>query len=386
MSSHKDFEPGRRWPAAFLAILLLLVATAPLTAQAQGDQQIQDLDPLRPANTASPRDTLRSFLSNATEAIEERSGSENRQRNLLPYVRALQTLDLSTTPNGRTWKVRTERALFLKEILDRIVLPPEDEIPGVDDVAAGDITKWTIPDTRITISRVEEGPRAGQFLFSADTVERLDRLYRRAKYLPYKPGATRGAYDAWLSSDQTGAALGAQVRIRLRPVDTASPRSTLEGFLDSVNRAYSLVMETDRALASEPPSLTPAEAREIEATAANLLQRAISTLDLSQVPEALRADVGVETTLQLKEIIDRLILPPIETIPNGDMVAAARRGESGAFQTTDRPLRWRYPNTEIDIVEITEGPRKGQFLFSSESVERVGDFYQKIEDLPYAAT
>jgi MscS family membrane protein len=41
------------------------------------------------------------------------------------------------------------------------------------------------------------------------------------------------------------------VRNRLKPVDTSSPRSTFDGFLDSVNRAYALVMETDAALKME---------------------------------------------------------------------------------------------------------------------------------------
>ena len=43
------------------------------------------------------------------------------------------------------------------------------------------------------------------------------------------------------------------------------------------------------------------------------------------------------------------------------MVAAARAQADG-------PVRWRYPNTEIEIVEITEGEKQGQFLFSAATV------------------
>ena len=73
--------------------------------------------------------------------------------------------------------------LFLKEILDRIELPPDSEIPGEEEVADKEkaITRWTIPNTRIMIARVEEGPRAGEFLFTAETVSRLDQFYERAK-------------------------------------------------------------------------------------------------------------------------------------------------------------------------------------------------------------
>ena len=59
------------------------------------------------------------------------------------------------------------------------------------------------------------------------------------------------------------------------------------------------------------------------------------------------------------------------------MVEAARVADD------ERPVRWRYPNTEIIIVEITEGPRQGQFLFSADSVSRIDEFYEKIRDLPY---
>ena len=55
----------------------------------------------------------------------------------------------------------------------------------------------------------------------------------------------------------------------------------MEGFLDSINRAYALVTEAEAALRSTPPTLTKEEALEIEVTVSNLLQRAVRTLDLS---------------------------------------------------------------------------------------------------------
>ena len=220
------------------------------------------------------------------------------------------------------------------------------------------------------------GPREGELLFSADTVQRLHRFYESAKDLPPKPGALVGLYDQWLRADTGPLALEEEVRNRLRPVDTSSPRSTMEGFLDSINRAYTLVTEADAALRAAPTTLTKEEARGIEVTAENLLQRAVRTLDLSDMPEALRDDVGVESVLQLKEIFDRIQLPPVDTVPDPGMVAAARQQGSGA-------VRWRYPNTELEIVEVTEGERQGEFLFSAATVRRVSDFYQQVQSLPY---
>ena len=194
--------------------------------------------------------------------------------------------------------------------------------------------------------------------------------------MPPKPGAVVGLYDQWLGADTGPLALEEEVRNRLRPIDTSSPRSTMEGFLDSINRAYVLVTEAEAALTATPPTLTKDEALEIEVTASNLLQRAVRTLDLSEVPEALRDDIGIESILQLKEIFDRIQLPPVDTVPDSGMVAAARQQGSGV-------LRWRYPNTELEIVEVTEGERQGEFLFSAATVRRVSEFYQQVESLPY---
>lgn len=362
----------------YVAVLLVTLALFALPAGAQDTQSGFDHHPLRPADTSSPRDTLRSFLAD----VEVLVGDLGQDGEMAPataraYGRAVETLDLSATPHSDAWDVRTERILKLKEILDRIELPPDSAIPGDAEVAESVIEQWTLPGTRITIARLEEGPRAGEFLFSADTVQRLHRLYAHAKRLPYQPGATVGALQQWANSQSTRQASESRVRDRLKPVDTSNPRSTLEGFLDSINRAYALVMQADAALQAAPPAMTEKAAKESGIVAGNLLQRAIRTLDLSRVPEALREDVGAEAALQLKEVIDRMQLPPVDTVPDAGMVAAAR-----AQPGVDK-LLWRYPNTEIEIEEITQGERQGEFLFSAETVKRIGDFYAEVVELPY---
>ena len=90
-------------------------------------------------------------------------------------------------------------------------------------MADGAVTEWTIPNTAITIAVVDVGPREGEFLFSADTVQRLHRFYESVKDLPAKPGAVVGLYDQWLGADTGPLALEEEVRNRLRPVDTSSP-------------------------------------------------------------------------------------------------------------------------------------------------------------------
>jgi MscS family membrane protein len=186
-----------------------------------------------------------------------------------------------------------------------------------------------------------------------------------------------------LQSEDSSISLEERARNRLKPVDTSSPRSTLDGFLDSVNRAFTLVMDANAELKASPPTLTGDEAREIEIMARNLMLRAVAALDLSQVPNAIRYDVGIESALQLKEIFDRMLLPPIESVPDADMVNAERERLGKAASGTARPVRWRYPNTTMEIVEIVEGEEHGHFLFSADTVSRSTEFYEKVRDLPY---
>ncbi len=360
----------------------LIFAVSASLAGAQDASENFDPGALRPADTSSPRATLRSFLDNAREAILDWREEDITEATYRMRSRAVETLDLSATPNNASWSEQTKRLLLLKEILDRIELPSFDEIPGDAEVADEDVTSWTIPETRITIARVEEGTRAGEFLFSADTVAQLDRFYNQARSLPYKPEATPGAYNDFLKSGDPYE-LTASLGDALRPIDYSSPRAALQGFLESVNRAYALVMDADAASRATPPTVTAAQARKVEAEASRQLQRAVGTLDLSQVPEALRRKEGLEAVLKLKEVLDRVPLPPLDFVPDAQMVIAAREGSNHWSSTSSGPLRWKVPETAIEIVEIADGPRQGEFLFSADTVRNADQFYRRVENLPY---
>lgn len=49
----------------------------------------------------------------------------------------------------------------------------------------------------------------------------------------------------------------------------------------------------------------------------------------------------------------------------------------------DKYERWTIPHTEIMLVRIKDGPSLGQFLFSSSTVIRAREFYEKTRTLPY---
>jgi len=82
-------------------------------------------------------------------------------------------------------------------------------------------------------------------------------------------------------------------------------------------------------------------------------------------------------------VFDRMLLPPLDIMPTQQMIMAARKAVNLSAEDSAAPFRWKLPNTQIEIIEIQEGDRQGQFLFSAGTVRRISDSYAKIADLPY---
>jgi MscS family membrane protein len=79
-----------------------------------------------------------------------------------------------------------EAVLLLKEVLDRTPMPAPDTIPGRDSVGTDQrmVQGWTLPGTDLRITRMTSGPRSGEYLFSSETVGRLDEIYAGLRDLP----------------------------------------------------------------------------------------------------------------------------------------------------------------------------------------------------------
>jgi MscS family membrane protein len=157
----------------------------------------------------------------------------------------------------------------------------------------------------------------------------------------------------------------------LRPVDTSSPRATLQGFVGTMDEIYrgtkGFLQEYDASQRLYP---TPDERRrQIEALSG--AAKATRVLDLSDIPPVLRDTVAPERAIQLKEILDRIEVPPFENIPDQEVMARASS------------KRWRLPGTEIDISLIENGPRSGEYLVSADTVNRLPEFYARVRKLPY---
>ena len=185
--------------SALAAALLLLAFNLPSAANPT------DNNPLRPVDTSSPRATLQGFgmaLDDAYRSMQEvlqeygASGRlylspEERQKQIAVLqsdaVKAIKALDLSAIPPILRDAVAPERALQLKEILDRIEVPAADAIPDADAMARSSAKRWRLPGTELDIALVETGPRAGEYLVTAATVDHLPEFYDRVKSCPTSP-------------------------------------------------------------------------------------------------------------------------------------------------------------------------------------------------------
>ncbi len=146
--------------------------------------------PLEPPDRSSPRATLMSFLQSLDHAWELYEADDSGY--VAEFREAMGCLDLSQVPPLVADEVSARNALILKEILDRIELPPWDAVPDRTQVEELGLTRWTIPHTEIRLLHVAEGDLKGQWLFTPGTVERAMSYYTRVQDVPYRPGRTGG--------------------------------------------------------------------------------------------------------------------------------------------------------------------------------------------------
>jgi MscS family membrane protein len=156
--------------------------------------------------------------------------------------------------------------------------------------------------------------------------------------------------------------VNAQERSDLKAADTSSPRDTLKSFIDACNEVHELV-KRERYLDRDAPEH------------AHLIMQIRDCLDVSELPDFAREQSTSEAAVCIKEILDRVKLPPWETIPDLAMIEA-----KGGFEKLSR---WRIPGTRITIARVEEGPQKHEYLFSDGTVARAVEYFKQIESKPY---
>jgi len=214
----RDSTPFRRRHYKAIPLVLLIGLTFAL-ANASSSAEV---NPLRAADTSSPRAALQDFVAimddiyrGMKDVIHDYSVSDRlyltadqrrRQVDALSNApKAIRILDLSDIPPILRDTVAPARALQLKEILDRIEVPPFESIPDRDGMARTSSKRWRLPGTEIDIGLVEIGPRLGEYLVTAETVDRLPEFYERVRKLPYKPGPARELLEVYQSISSGGA-------------------------------------------------------------------------------------------------------------------------------------------------------------------------------------
>lgn len=155
-------------------------------------------------------------------------------------------------------------------------------------------------------------------------------------------------------------AAAAQERGPLAPLDTSSPRATLQSFLEETRALEALYTDYRSAKST----------RKAQALLAQL-DRLRRLFDLSAVPPALRIKVSGASITALMDILARLPAIDLETVPGGP-----------EFNPPDGPEFWTIPGTEIILARVPEGPRKGTYLFSADTVARLAEFHRRIIGLP----
>jgi MscS family membrane protein len=157
----------------------------------------------------------------------------------------------------------------------------------------------------------------------------------------------------------------------LTPVDTGSPRATLQDFVVTMDGIYRGMKDILQEYAASGRLYPTSDERHRQVEILSAAAKAIKVLDLSDIPPVLQQTVAAERAIQLKEILDRIELPPFESVPD----------RSAAVGLPSK--RWRLPETEIDIAQIENGPRSGEYLFSAGTVDRLPEFYGRVKKLPY---
>ncbi len=321
-----------------------------------GADEAATSSPLEPADTSSPRATLESFL-NACNDFHRLMEQDQKAIGFSVETQAvveriLDCLELDALPIRLQQPIGIKAAIVLKEVLDRVELPPLEQVSGA--LEAPD--RWQIPHTRIVIARIDRGPRKGAYLFSVESIRDSAGTYILGRDLSYREGGlptSPGLLERYAKL--------LKLRPSLSPA-TSSPRGTLTVFLDSVDELYQRMLE-GKVRGRDDTRVAPT------------IDRILDCLDLSDIPEFYREAYAAEAAVCLKEILDRVPLPLAERIPGPEQVAGIDGG--------DPLVRWQVPNTQITIARITEGPRKGEYLFSRGTVKRAPQMYHRLKHVPY---
>lgn len=184
-----------------MAMVSLFCASQLIAQQTTQGSSVSGLEPMleriepaeiTPIRTESPRSTLQS-LYNLRDDLETSLGAYWQQQNtsnaaqiafVMGQIRAL--IDLSQVPLASRRETGSQTALYLLDILGRVKAIDATVLPGPDDLDGQPTTGFRLPGTPLRIVEIVEGERAGEYLFSADTVRSAPRFFAGLRTLPLR--------------------------------------------------------------------------------------------------------------------------------------------------------------------------------------------------------
>ncbi|MCX2725765.1 mechanosensitive ion channel family protein [Roseibium salinum] len=165
-------------------------------------QPLEEL--LEPANTNSPRDTIVSFVKLTQryyDLLRQNAYTAEDDAELQHLYDEMQWFfDLRDVAPSLRQDVAVSSAVYLREVIDRIGLPQVDQIPDRKQMLAaigeGDPPAWKIGNSPLVITRIDEGPNQGKYVFSAETLESVEDLFWQLRSFPYRSSAAENFYEA----------------------------------------------------------------------------------------------------------------------------------------------------------------------------------------------
>ena len=194
------------------SIVVAFIGLGVLALVSMTIQPVAKSGPLAPPDTSSPRATIETFRkhSQLAEDVAWQAAGEIKKSPRLMWTeetrkdaarayaeleQAARTLDLTGVLPAVYERKKIESILMLNEILDRVPMPKEDQIPSDSNQ-----TSWIIPGTEIRMTKIAEGPRAGDYVFTPDTIARLPEFYHKVRDLPSLSGSNLDYYAYYARS------------------------------------------------------------------------------------------------------------------------------------------------------------------------------------------
>lgn len=149
---------------------------------------------LVPVSRDSPAETYMSVVSGIHQLEEDYARYKeyktfaNLEEIRFTFGRLRTLLDLSEVPPASRVKTGNAAITYLGDILARLPAIDPNTIPGSMPGEETLPARWTIPGTDIQIVRMESGPNAGEYLFSAHSIQTLQQhLMRVVDHEPVQP-------------------------------------------------------------------------------------------------------------------------------------------------------------------------------------------------------